>query len=253
MESVMSNQEVESKKDTANIIDDNQLTSNVKDFSSSSITDVSDAESVTTGFAFDSLESVRKKLLDLTGRNPLINYKHPKASCIRLIDELPEQIYEVLISGKSFTFIPVPEPTENQLVEAGYIEIDPVSKKKTAREYPTAMQWAKYLGLETSYDLPAAEVADDGIDKHQDTKLQTLLYVAELEARLRGIRGKAETAIEESGGNILYLALGFLEWYESRESDVARLAPLFTIPVRLERERLKGVYRYKLTLKDDGL
>ena len=83
------------------------------------------------GFSFDSLESVRKKLLDLTGRNTLINYKHPKASCIRLIDELPEQIYEVLASRKTFTFIPVPEPTENELVDAGFIEIDPLTRTKT--------------------------------------------------------------------------------------------------------------------------
>ena len=57
-------------------------------------------------FAFDSLESVRKKLLDLTGRNQLLNYKHPKSSCVRIIDELPDQIYAELQSGKTFTFIP---------------------------------------------------------------------------------------------------------------------------------------------------
>ncbi len=209
-----------------------------------------------SGFAFDSLESVRKKLLDLSGRNTLLNYRHPKASCIRLIDELPDQIYEVLTLGKVFTFIPVPEPTERELIEAGYIEVDPVSKQKTSIEYPTAEQWAKYLGLDTRYDLPEAEITDDRIEKHQDTNLQTLLYAAELEARLRSIRSKAETAIEESGSNILYLALGFLEWYESRDSDVKRMAPLFTLPVQLERSKLdrsQGVYRYTLTLKDDGL
>jgi len=207
-------------------------------------------------FSFDSLESVRKKLLDLSGRNTLLNYRHPKASCVRLIDELPDQVYEVLTSGKEFTFVPVPEPTERELIEAGYIEVDQITGSKTALEYPTAEQWAKYLGLDTRYDLPEAIVADEGIDKHQDTKLQTLLYAAELEARLRSIRSKAETAIEESGSNILYLALGFLEWFESRDSDVARMAPLFTLPVRLERSKLdrsQGVYRYTLTLKDDAL
>ncbi|MHB1241761.1 MAG: DUF4011 domain-containing protein, partial [Gammaproteobacteria bacterium] len=31
--------------------------------------------------------------------------------------------------------------------------------------------------------------------------------------------------MEESGANILYLALGFLEWFESRDSTKSHLAP----------------------------
>lgn len=209
-----------------------------------------------SAFAFDSLESVRKKLLDLSGRNALLNYKHPKASCVRIIDELPDQIYQVLESGKTFTFIPVPEPTEKELIETGYMVEEQNGVRTLVKDYPTAEQWAKYLSLDTKYDLPAAEVAQDGESRHHDTKLQTLFYAPELESRLRSIRGRAETAIEESGSNILYLAMGFLQWYESRDSEVVRYSPLFTIPVRVEREKLdssQGVYRYSLTMKDDGL
>lgn len=215
-------------------------------------------ESATTSapkFAFHSLEAIRKRLLDLSGRNNLLNFKHPKLSCVRLIDELPDQIYDVLSSGAKFTLIPVPEPTEQELIDAEYIKVDPRSKKRTVSEYPSAEQWAKHLGLATSYDLPEASSAGNH-SRHQDTNLQTLLYAPELEARLRSIRGAAETSIEESGANILYLALGFLEWYESRESDVARLSPLFTLPVQLERsdlDRKAGAYRYTLQLKDDNL
>lgn len=207
-------------------------------------------------FSFDSLESVRKKLLDLSGRNALLNYKHPKASCVRIIDELPDQVYHVLESGKSFTFIPVPEPTEKELIRAGHMVVEQKGSPRLIKDYPTAEQWAKYLELDVRYDLPGANTSDDGESRHQDTMLQTLFYGPELESRLRSIRGRAETAIEESGSNILYLALGFIQWYESRDSDVERFSPLFTIPVRLEREKLdqsQGVYRYTLTMKDDGL
>ncbi|MCV5579887.1 DUF4011 domain-containing protein, partial [Escherichia coli] len=68
-------------------------------------------------------------------------------------------------------------------------------------------------------------------------------------ACLRAIYGKAQTALEESGANILYLALGFLEWYESDSSEKARYAPLFTIPVRCERGKLDpkdGLYKFQL-------
>src|SRR5690606_29896059 len=70
------------------------------------------SESQAPRFEYTSLEVVRKKLLDLTGRNQLLNYKHPKVACVRLIDELPDQIYEELQNGKIFNFIPVPDPTE---------------------------------------------------------------------------------------------------------------------------------------------
>ncbi|ERK17327.1 DNA helicase related protein [Pantoea sp. AS-PWVM4] len=82
-----------------------------------------------------------------------------------------------------------------------------------------------------------------------DDQIQTLYYPAELEAVLRSIHGKAQVAIEETGAGILYLSLGFLEWYESEDSDKARLAPLFTVPVTLEKGKLDpqaGLYRYHL-------
>lgn len=207
-------------------------------------------------FAYDSLESVRKKLLDLSGRNALLNYRHPRASCVRLIDELPDQIVDELRSDKSFTFIPVSEPTEEELIDAGYIEISSDGSTQTLKDYPTAEQWAKHLGFATSYELPEKGVSALGIEYHQDNDLQTLMYAPELDAKLRSLRSKAETAIEESGANILYLAVGFLEWFETNKSDVKRTAPLFTVPVKLERSKRadkSGVFRYTITLKEDGL
>lgn len=59
----------------------------------------SESNDASKKFAFDSLESIRKRLLDLTGRNSLLNFRHPKSSCIRFIDELPDQIYTVLQDG----------------------------------------------------------------------------------------------------------------------------------------------------------
>ena len=204
-------------------------------------------------FAFDSLKSIRKRLLDLSGRNSLLNFKHPKTSCIRLIDELPDQIYEVLQQGTKFTFIPIAEPTERELIDTGHIKINPQTNQRVTSEHPSAEQWAKHLKLTTSYDLPEVSLNNLHL-RHQDTNLQTLFYAPELEARLRKIRARAESSIEESGANILYLSLGYLEWYESRESDVARLSPLFTLPVQLERTDLRaGAYRYTIKLKDDNL
>ena len=45
----------------------------------------------------DQLEDARKKLLDLTLRNRLINYRPTKARTLRIINENPLDIYEILV------------------------------------------------------------------------------------------------------------------------------------------------------------
>ncbi len=178
------------------------------------------------------------------------------ATSLRLVDELPDQIYSELGRERSLVLIPVPEPTEEKLIAAGYVQVDSETGEKTEIAYPTAEQWAGQLGLDTSYELPEPANTDLQKPHHEDDRLQTLLYAPQLEARLRGIRSKTQTALEESGANILYLGIGFLEWYESAESSQKRWAPLFTIPVTLERTRSprdQGAYRYSLRLRDDAL
>jgi|GEM_PF-5697003 len=76
---------------------------------------------------FSSLEDQRLKLLDLSNRNSLLNYKFPQKGCVKLIDELPNQIFEFLSEKQAFTFIPVPEPSEKELLEQGFIIINPVT------------------------------------------------------------------------------------------------------------------------------
>tara|TARA_R110002110_G_scaffold158656_2_gene356156 strand:+ start:5964 stop:11330 length:5367 start_codon:yes stop_codon:yes gene_type:complete len=198
---------------------------------------------------------LRIKLLDLTARNTLLNFSFRQTNSIRLVDELPDQIAAVLADGQLFTFFPVPEPLEEELIEHGFIVYDE-DDKLTRNDYPTAEQWAKIIGIQTSHDLPPAETAADNHHHHNDHGLQTLLYPPELDARLRNLRSRAETSIEEAGANILYLALGFLEWTEDDNSTRKYLSPLFTMPVELKRSATpdrNGVFYSTIGLKDDGL
>ena len=79
----------------------------------------------------NSLEAVRNKLLDLSNRNSLLNYRHPKVGCVRVIDELPDQINDILSNKKSVSFLPVPQPTEKELLESGFIKVDFETGEKT--------------------------------------------------------------------------------------------------------------------------
>ncbi|NLX26899.1 MAG: DUF4011 domain-containing protein [Lentisphaerae bacterium] len=223
------------------------------------------------GFATDSLENMRRRLLDLSGRNRLLNLHHGRSGHIRVVDELPDQLHELLLDEKLLYFKPVPEPTEEELIRQGYIGEDGVQ----IRDYPTAPEWAKVLGFATDYELPTAENSrvnsttpagsrniwidsngDPHSKKHSDNAIQTLLYAAELEARLRGIHSTARTAIQESGANILYLAFGFLEWYESKDSEKSHIAPLYLVPVQLEQGKIDaetGTYIYTLSYTGEDI
>jgi len=200
------------------------------------------------------LESLRIRLLDLTARNRLINFRHTKKGSLRIIDELPDQLVETLLSETEMSFLPVPEPGRDELISAGYIQIDEETGQEVRlKKDLTAIEWAKHLGLSTNYEVP--QVSDDDIDvddKHSDTAIQTLLFPYELEVRLKSLLQTSESAIQEMGANILYLAFGFLEWYDSN-NDKERIAPLFLVPVRLNKGRLNPKsHTYEYTLSYSG-
>ncbi len=203
------------------------------------------------------LEKLRARLLDLTARNRLLNFRHTKTASLRIIDELPDQLWETLLGEREMRFQPVPEPTREQLLEAGYLVIDEeTGQERRVRKDPSAEEWARLRGLETGWEMPVPEAGGEPSGKHGDSAIQTLLFPYELETRLRGLRQKAETAIEESGANILYLALGFLEWTEHGDEERKRLAPLSMLPVRLQRGRLNtatGTYEYTLSYTGEDI
>jgi Protein of unknown function (DUF4011) len=80
--------------------------------------------------------------------------------------------------------------------------------------------------------------------------LQTSLLPKLLRKRLHDIQRDAKTAEEERGVNILFLALGFLRWYEDEKSDVPRDAPLILLPVSLARRGKRSTFDLKLREDD---
>lgn len=208
-------------------------------------------------FVLESLELMRKKLLDLTARNRLLNFPiQQKGAALRIIDEVPNQLCSELLAERELKFKPVPHPTREQLVQHGYLEIDDESgEERQLKPSPDARDWAKVLGLYVHYELPREDEVP-GDEKHQDDSIQVLLYPPEMESRLRAIRSKAQTALEETGASILYLSLGFLEWAENDDASKTRLAPLFTIPVNLSRGKLDhstGIYQYSLSYTGEDI
>lgn len=187
------------------------------------------------------VERLRQKLLDLSTMNRMLSFKHPKASCLRVVDELPHQLFDVLANNETLTFEPIPEPTIRELEAYNAPRPDQVVRATETRSSsrPDAAVWARHLGINVNYDLPVETDASERADHHADKKIQTLHFPDELDARLRKIRAAGRTAIEESGANMLYMAFGFLEWRDQQTSK-AHQAPLVLLPIELEREPTRG-------------
>jgi hypothetical protein len=198
------------------------------------------------GFLTKTFEDMRKKLLDISGgRSRLLNLNQDAKGFVRIVDELPDQLAEHLLSGKSFTMDAVDDPTEKELIEHGYLVWDSEEKKYVAaKPMPKAREWAKILGIKTDYDLPLdSGHADD--NRHQDNNIQTVMFDSALTTAMKKLASAGKTSIEETGNNILFLSLGFLEWADKIGGN-KRLAPLYMIPVKIEKYVSKSVTRYRI-------
>lgn len=100
--------------------------------------------------ALRALENLRIRLLDLTARNRLINYKHSKRGSLRVIDELPNQLVETLLADTEMHFEAIPDPTDEQLIAAGYLKFDEETQRLVRlRNDPSAEKWAIHRDFAT--------------------------------------------------------------------------------------------------------
>lgn len=75
-----------------------------------------------------------------------------------------------------------------------------------------------------------------------ESGLQTRFGQSKLQKKLLGMSREAKTLEEEQGINALYLAIGFLRWFEDERSEVERMAPLVLLPVSLRRNERTSTY-----------
>jgi very-short-patch-repair endonuclease len=161
------------------------------------------------------LEQLRLKLFDLTGRNRLLNFKHTPGRSLQSAEGDPQSLYARLVEGNGRTAITirgVPDPQRSDWA---------LRDGRLVR--PDASEWANIQGLPTSFDLPT--------NRGAEATFRALLYPDDLAKHCRKLEREASLAIEETGANMLFLALGFLEYPDQPQSDRRFLAPLLSIPV----------------------
>lgn len=184
----------------------------------------------------EALTKLRTRLLDLTMRNRLLNFRPSKSRSFQFTNDPDlDLIYERLEEEKVIPLSFVPDPPHSRY-EAG--------KKPDVRVF------ARECGIGIAVDLGAPT------QTRNHTDLQVISFPSDLERVARKISAEARTVVEETGTNMLYLVFGFLEYYDSDDSEKAVLAPVLSMPVTLTKGDLDQetrTYRYNLAYSGDDI
>jgi hypothetical protein len=185
----------------------------------------SDRESAQSGSARSSIQKLfddtRRRLVETGTRNRLVhvNRANTRGNVVNIVNERSDDVWTILSSGKAMRFRALGHD---------------VHRSGEASEI--------ILANEADKDVES--------DRYLDNQLETRLGPDGLAKKLLKIAREAKTAEEEQGVNILYLALGFVTWFEDQTSTVAREAPLVLLPVELVRNARTSTYDVRLRDED---
>ena len=160
-------------------------------------------------------KNLRKELLDLTLRNQLLNFK-TRAKTITIVNQSPVNLFQTLVLQDNKMYF--------------------VANKKDKKEDKSSV-WDH---------IPF----DFSKFSEGDKKLATDLTPKELQKRLYYINNQAKTMLQEQGYNILYLAIGFLQWKDKSKPRQKNNAPLVLIPVAMERKKVGESFNLEWTGED---
>src|SRR5688572_24813758 len=171
------------------------------------------------------LKTSRTDLLDLSLRNPLLNYRPSTRRGIEIIDEKASQIFSFLV------------------VDRGSLKVHHTKKSSEEEEDKDVF----FL------DDQSPGKAEVGVGKENAPNSLATPYTKEvLAGRLLSTSSDAWLTIQEQGVNTLFLALGMLQWKEEEGTGEPRHAPLVLVPVRLERKTARSFWSLSATDEDCG-
>ena len=163
----------------------------------------------------------KRKLLDLTLRNRLLNFK-PTRTSAKVIAQGLGTIADGIAKGSEYVLrSPPPLMTGDDQRSAG-------------------------VHVARTGGLPLLELAREALSRKE-----LLLHVdaEKLDDRLLEIFSATQTGLEEGGANTLFIALGMLRWQEAEKAEAKHLAPILLMPVTLTRQSVRTGYR--LSRHDD--
>ncbi|CAM3084284.1 DUF3320 domain-containing protein [Vibrio rarus] len=168
-------------------------------------------------------EKSRQELLDMGLRGNTLLSLGKGSKVLEIVDEKSSQVFDILVNkNRTMKFLAAPE---------------------NLKDDNTPLQ------LSALTDHLHGKVGDK---RFEDAALQTQLFAQNLDSRLLKIHAESMTYVQEQGVDILYVATGFLKWYEDDNSDKPRYAPLVLIPVKLVRVEAGDAFKVSYTDADLG-
>ena len=164
------------------------------------------------------VDGARKKLVDTGTRNRLIHVnRQGRGRFLTIVNERADEIFRILC-GEQRKMRFHPSETDAEEIDDDSIRLDEADL-------------SLFSGM--------LEVDESRFTDHY---LDTTLGTDALQKRVLQLARDARTAEEEQGINVLFLAIGFLHWFEDERSEVKREAPLLLLPVELVRNERTSTY-----------
>ena len=157
------------------------------------------------------IERWQRKLLDLSLRNRLLNFRDSKQT-LPLRCPSVATLEDELAAGKKFRGFALDDN-------------DPFGKRTVSPEDSQRIE---------------EEIVRDAFERGQ---VVVPLTGKEMNNRLLTLYRRAKSDMQEGGTNTLFLAAGFLRWKKSEGDTRTYRAPLVLIPVRLERRSAQSPFR----------
>lgn len=148
-----------------------------------------------------------RKLLDLSLRNSLLNTRITK-NTLQLIAVKVDELEDALADGQEFQILPKPADWDNPLLSTGI--------------------YRALNATDPIVDLIKSELSQK--------RLHSYLTAESLQRSLTHIYRTSRLSLEENGANTLYLAVGFLRWFETPSSTRPRFAPILLLPIEIIRK-----------------
>ncbi len=164
-------------------------------------------------------DDTRRRLVETGTRNRLVhvNRANTRGNVLNIVDASSDSVHSLLVAGKTLRFLALGRDKGEEDGEIAFAN---------------------------------TETAQTGDRRNAETQLGSRLGPDTLQKKLLKIAREAQTAEEESGVNILYLAMGFLTWYEDKVSSLPREAPLVLLPAALVRNARTSTYDIRLRDED---
>jgi len=213
----------------------------------------------------DKLLQSRQELLDIGLRNNLISFRK-NARNIAIQQAEAESLLQILINSQkplSFraignsrvaakvsiaTFGSANDNPSEPLTSTGS-PVDPLQTRSADFTSEGSTHAPQNAAIAVPDDVQALEAS---VKKSPKRPNELVVASSEdaLSLQLLKVRADAQAFVEEQGANLLFLAIGFLHWYESESSGEVRRAPLILVPCTLVRRSALELFHLEPTGDD---